>query len=645
MRHLSTVGFSAIEAESFKALKLEPRSKSRVLTLPFLFAKNPVPTTNSGEFVGEIASGDFLNHFPHNSAASETLILVDYLIDDDRMLRIEHYAAWGEDLVLALRPGEIIPSERLRDTETGIGSGGRYLWLRAQRLRCRPARAYPDIRGISGSGHVRCVRHAYPYQQFSLSDASEDCTCLAELPTNLRRLINLRHLDFRGLQNIKHAEDALEAKLRDKKLSEIHLKWEGDTANSQNDRRVLGNLQPNTNLKVLAIKGYGALGRLTSLKRLEIDGLNGVELVGSEFYGPAFKSLEFLSFHSMQEWQEWCFPGGEEEEGGHFPNLCELSLENCPKLTGKLPLYYFPRLERLTLQEVNIEFLACSQEYNKFNIELPSLRDLGISDCPNLVCFVGGGVLLAPNLKRISMCCFKNLWSVPEEMHASLPSLQSLSIQGSKEFKSFPEESKFPSLSYLIIQDCPELESFPEGGLPSKLRYLGIRSCKKLMANRIRWGLQTLTSLKYLDLDFSKCEEEEIGESFPEEGLLPTTLTSLRISNHPNLKTIDGKALRHLISLETLKISFCPQLQSLPDEGLPTSLSRLEIRECDLLTQRCQRDTGEDWAKISHIPKVLLSHINLKVFAIERYGAAKIPNRLGDDLFVLSSCYSSTCGL
>ncbi|XP_070664165.1 putative disease resistance RPP13-like protein 1 isoform X6 [Malus domestica] len=47
----------------------------------------------------------------------------------------------------------------------------------------------------------------------------------------------------------------------------------------------------------------------------------------------------------------------------------------------------------------------------------------------------------------------------------------------------------------------------------------------------------------------------------------------------------------------------------------------------------------------SSISKVLLSHINLKVFAIERYGATKIPNRLGDDLFVLSSCYSSTCGL
>ncbi|KAM1414232.1 hypothetical protein ACFX2I_006035 [Malus domestica] len=531
---------------------------------------------------------------------------------------------------------------------------------------------------------------------------------------NIDELKGFQHLSgnlhISGLQNITRAEDALEAKLRDKKLSEIHLKWEGDTADSQNDSRVLGNLQPNTNLKVLAIKGYGgikfpgwledesfsnlitlrlencgycfslpALGRLTSLKMLEIDGLNGVESVGSELYGPAFKSLEFLSFRNMREWQEWCFPGGEEEEGGHFPNLCELSLDNCPKLTGKLPLYYFPRLERLILQEVNIESLACSQECNKFNIELPSLRDLEIEDCPNLVCFVGGGVLLAPNLKRISMCSFKNLWSVPhdmqislpslqslfiigskefksfpeeskfpslddleiiecpefvgfphggglqapnlkkmeidgcnkfrslpEEMHASLPSLQSLFIEGSKEFKSFPEESKFPSLDVLNIWDCPELESFPEGGLPSKLGSLRIGSCKKLMANRMRWGLQTLTSLKVLDVSFSECEEEETVESFPEEWQLPTTLTYLGISGHRNLKTIDGKALRHLISLKQLTIDSCPRLQSLPDEGLPTSLSRLEIRKCDLLTQRCQRDTGEDWAKISHIPDVVI---------------------------------------
>ena len=32
-----------------------------------------------------------------------------------------HYATWGEDLVLAVRPGEIIPSYGLRDTEQALG--------------------------------------------------------------------------------------------------------------------------------------------------------------------------------------------------------------------------------------------------------------------------------------------------------------------------------------------------------------------------------------------------------------------------------------------------------------------------------------------------------------------------------------------
>ena len=32
-----------------------------------------------------------------------------------------HYAAWDEDLVLAVRPGEIIPSYGLRDTEQVLG--------------------------------------------------------------------------------------------------------------------------------------------------------------------------------------------------------------------------------------------------------------------------------------------------------------------------------------------------------------------------------------------------------------------------------------------------------------------------------------------------------------------------------------------
>jgi hypothetical protein len=153
------------------------------------------------------------------------------------------------------------------------------------------------------------------------------------------------------------------------------------------------------------------------------------------------------------------------------------------------------------------------------------------------------------------------------------------------------------------ITDCPELESFPEGGLPSRLKSLRVVSCKKLIANRKQWGLQRLTSLEHLLIDFGDCEEVC---SFPEEGLLPATLTSLSISTVSSLKTMEGKGFRHLGSLQSLAIRRCPELQCLPDEGLPTSLSVLEISFCPSLKQRYQRDKGEDWPKIAHIRHIMI---------------------------------------
>ncbi|CAJ1958969.1 unnamed protein product [Sphenostylis stenocarpa] len=73
-----------------------------------------------------------------------------------------------------------------------------------------------------------------------------------------------------------------------------------------------------------------------------------------------------------------------------------------------------------------------------------------------------------------------------------------------------------------------------------------------------------------------------------------------------------GKSLpdwiENLSSLVSLEISNCNGLKSLPD-GIRNlvSLQRLSIYNCSLLERRCARGNGEEWSKIAHIPKVVVS--------------------------------------
>lgn len=249
--------------------------------------------------------------------------------------------------------------------------------------------------------------------------------------------------------------------------------------------------------------------------------------------------------------------------------------ESCDSLTS-FPMCIFPNLSYIFLKGCKaLVSLSLAEESLQY---LTGLYSLSIINCSAFVSFPRGGIS-APNLTHLSVSECESLISLPDNMDILLPSLQTL-----------------------IVYKCPKLESFSGGSLPSGLMTLHIGNCDRLVANRLDWNLQGLTSLKMIGI-IGRCENME---TFPEDGLLPANVTELFIDGFDLLKTLNGKGLLHLTSLSNLSISMCPQIQSLPEEGLPSSVTFLSIWGCPSLNQRCQRDKGADWPKIAHIPHITI---------------------------------------
>ncbi|XP_059441946.1 putative disease resistance RPP13-like protein 1 [Corylus avellana] len=564
-------------------------------------------------------------------------------------------------------------------------------------------------------------------------------TCIGELGnfTNLQGSLSILEL-----QNIESPTDALNASLRDKKyLKELVLEWNVDTNFSESQRSVLDSLQPHTSLKSLTIRYYGGksfsdwvghpsfsnvaslelqnctycnnlppLGQLQSLQNLYISGFHEVVTVGREFFGSGsssskpFGALKILKFENMWKWGEWNY-FGDENEGVGFPQLEELSIRNCSKLTGGLPVHlpslailkiancqqlvaplprtpairnlrlddcngvllneWPPGMQKLEIQRFDaLEFLpkgmiesngglqelsihwcsslvslpkdglpstlktlkinSCKKLELSTNLDYSSLGKLSLVNCHSVKSFP---LDLFPNLYHIEITLCGNLESltVPENYEHDLVALE-INITHCHNFVSFPKGglrapnlTRFmvgncgslrslpdkmhillPSLEDLHIWNCPKVESFPEGGLPSNLKSIWIDSCEKLIASRMGWDLQNLPFLKNFIID----GKPEVVESFPEEQLLPTSLTSLDISDFPNLKSLDKKGLQHLNALEELSISNCPKLNCMPEQGLPPSLSILEISRCPSLKKKLRSKEGKEWRKIAHLEHI-----------------------------------------
>ncbi|KAG8493260.1 hypothetical protein CXB51_010721 [Gossypium anomalum] len=261
----------------------------------------------------------------------------------------------------------------------------------------------------------------------------------------------------------------------------------------------------------------------------------------------------------------------------------EIGGMKCGQLES-FPLGSFPMVKHVNIGSCEeLKFISAALQ-GSHHQHLTCLKSLHISLCPNLISFQIEDGLSVTNLTQLSLFFCGSLKSLPEQMH-----------------------SVFPSLKVLIICDCPEIERVPKEGLPSKLKEITIFGSDKLIESLIRkreWSLHTLPSLTFLQISYSGVEME----CFPDEHLLPSSLTDLEIWDLPNLKSLEYKGFQHLTSLCELLLYNCPKLQSMPPNMLPPSLSRLYIEECPLLEERCEKEKGKDWANISHIPFIRIGN-------------------------------------
>ncbi|TKY45757.1 Disease resistance protein RGA2 [Spatholobus suberectus] len=194
----------------------------------------------------------------------------------------------------------------------------------------------------------------------------------------------------------------------------------------------------------------------------------------------------------------------------------------------------------------------------------------------------------------------ENVEEIVEVLQPDTQQLESLSVEGYKG-AHFPQwMSSSPSLKRLSLKNLPNLIRLSredgENMFP-RLSKLTIDECPTKLLN-VSAGFQCLTRLEALFI-FRCREVEGLHEALQHM----TALKKLTLKSLPKLESLPD-CFGNLPLLRELRIYSCDKLRCLPTSlSLTSSLILLDIHGCSReLEKRCEKETGEDWPKIAHIP-------------------------------------------
>ena len=241
-----------------------------------------------------------------------------------------------------------------------------------------------------------------------------------------------------------------------------------------------------------------------------------------------------------------------------------------------------------------------------------------------------------PNLKELFIICYTGVrfpnWMMNDGLDLLLPNLVKIQITSCNRSKVLPPFAQLPSLKYLVLFDLIAVECMMDYPSSAKPFFPSLKTLQlSLLPNLKGWGMRDVaaeqapsypyledlllnnttvelclhlisasSSLKSLSI---RCINDLI--SLPEGLQHLSTLQTLKIEHCYGLATLPDW-IGSLTSLSNLSIECCPELRSLPEEMRSLRhLHTLEIYRCPYLYERCQKETGEDWPKISHIPEII----------------------------------------
>ncbi|XXG41234.1 hypothetical protein AAC387_Pa01g1742 [Persea americana] len=253
----------------------------------------------------------------------------------------------------------------------------------------------------------------------------------------------------------------------------------------------------------------------------------------------------------------------------------------------------FSKLTRVTLYRCRCRFLP------PFG-QLPSLKYLSFREFYGLKKvgreFCGDGTV--KGFPSLEILCFGSMADLEEwsGLEGDISHVRQIDIRRCSKLRVLPCFP--PTLTKVTIYECEKLATVPS--VPT-ICNLTLSGCDE----RILSSLQSLTSLSSL----------EISE-FPNLTSLPngvlqslTALKGLWIRNFHQLKSLSKEVgLQHLTSLRYLEIFGCPELTSIGDEVLPATLRHLEILKCcnlNCLPPGLQNLTSLVILSIVDCPKIL----------------------------------------